>query len=537
MTNRIMLLGKQELNPFESDATSIQSIATFTFVMYWEIPSLMHLFRSVHPADENEPLETKETEANLSGTNINHNHHLITSNVCYDTTKQQQHPQRNVYNSEQRFLPQKLINSERSIVHNSNANVVFPYSKQYPNHPMQSKSTIHHHFDNICHDDHHRDLVQLNCDLQRQIEILKQCSNDEIKMLKARLHTLEKRVNETPIQNNHHIPIDDDYKENEQCFIKLNMYKQCTADDQVPTKLCPNILTIIKASQAYNTLLHSNKVYTTHNESHIWSRIRTETRKDYSFASLIDDYTHLLNVHCNHNNIFELRIVYLQLQDILHSRCDLIKRCKCIANIKETPFEPKVLYILDVIHCLLYHGYSNHDQEHRLIDCIMDKNEKIIEYDKSESNVLNLTVDTSIIDQRTNILYAKSCSVSPLSGVKTPHNDLKLVLSAIEMSEDRVRRLSGKMNEEQIKSLIAEYDNEEKIVIENEEESSSTLSENGRAEIADFKSKLDPDKQRRASKHNLMRSQEGNEWDAQTMEQTVQDMKKQLLHLAMTTPQ
>ena len=41
--------------------------------------------------------------------------------------------------------------------------------------------------------------------------------------------------------------------------------------------------------------------------------------------------------------------------------------------------------------------------------------------------------------------------------------------------------------------------------------------------------------ERRGSKHNLMRLQDENEWDVDTMTQTVQDMKKQLLHLALTS--
>eukprot|EP00486_Rosalina_sp_Unknown_P013372 CAMPEP_0201579200 /NCGR_PEP_ID=MMETSP0190_2-20130828/26621_1 /ASSEMBLY_ACC=CAM_ASM_000263 /TAXON_ID=37353 /ORGANISM="Rosalina sp." /LENGTH=329 /DNA_ID=CAMNT_0048013351 /DNA_START=151 /DNA_END=1140 /DNA_ORIENTATION=+ len=154
--------------------------------------------------------------------------------------------------------------------------------------------------------------------------------------------------------------------------------------------------------------------------------------------------------------------------------------------------------------------------------------------------------------------------------------------SAIEMSEDRVRKLSGQINEDELRALVDEYDNDQKIAVEEledmdhdghgiihpsssdsevdeDEEDESSLNENDRAEIENFKLKLeDKDnshresldenernkqgqnellliKERRGSKHNLMRLQDGNEWDVDTMTQTVQDMKKQLLHLALTS--
>jgi len=41
--------------------------------------------------------------------------------------------------------------------------------------------------------------------------------------------------------------------------------------------------------------------------------------------------------------------------------------------------------------------------------------------------------------------------------------------------------------------------------------------------------------ERKGSKHNLLRAQQGNEWDKDTMNQTVEEMKKQLFHLAVSS--
>ena len=130
---------------------------------------------------------------------------------------------------------------------------------------------------------------------------------------------------------------------------------------------------------------------------------------------------------------------------------------------------------------------------------------------------------------------------------------------SIEMSEDRVRKLRGQVDPHHIKELIAEYDDDRKMGLEDVEsdglispsdEASSTMDDRERAEIQTFKSKLDnldakvdgdsenenaEMREKKESKHNLMREQSTDEWDAATMSQTAEDMKKHLFHLALQT--
>jgi len=122
---------------------------------------------------------------------------------------------------------------------------------------------------------------------------------------------------------------------------------------------------------------------------------------------------------------------------------------------------------------------------------------------------------------------------------------------SIEMSEDRVRRLSGQIDPDHIRELLDEYDGDQTdglVCPSDDDAPSSTMDAIEKREIEDFKLKLDDGndseneglddedlKERRGSKHNLIRPQQGDEWDADTVENAVEDMKKQLLHLAMNT--
>ena len=249
-----------------------------------------------------------------------------------------------------------------------------------------------------------------------------------------------------------------------------------------------------------------------------------------------------------------------------------------------------------------YHGYSDDDNStvQRLRDYIIDKNDGILEYHKSTQllsssaqspmSPMKLTVGgdgkhrhgsatsfTSNQSTVTNTTNTTNITLSSLSGddghrsdtdpdvvpqlpvtVKGKHPKIPRVHS-IEMSEDRVRKLSGQIDPNHIKELIAEYDDDRKMGLEDVEsdglispsdEPSSTMDDRERAEIETFKLKLDnldakedgdsenenaEMRERKGSKHNLMRAQQGDEWDADTMNQTVEDMKKHLFHLALQT--
>eukprot|EP01084_Bolivina_argentea_P067140 122344_1 len=545
------------------------------------------------------PTRVQLSEAHLLGGHVATHHH---------PQHQHQQVQHNGSDSEPHDFQYQGFN-DTSITHNSNLHPVYPSTDSSPKHRPTKINTSFN-----CSNQNHTDLIKSNTDLQQQIDILKQCSNDEIKMLKTRLQALEKQMYEAS-----HAHIDDDYKENE----LRHTDRQCTQGTH--TKACPNVYRIVKASQIYNDILQSHQQ---HNELNVWNKMNTW----YTCEQLMTDYTHLLDVHCHKNNIFEVKMVYLEISDILNSECKE-QDCTSITHIQQNTasFEPNVIYILNVIHCFLYHAY-NHENGQRLRDCIMDKNEMLIKYDTCadiKRNVSHLSIDTSTGVQRNDNNRKRTYSQTPPTLISTKskqliasmetalpinprvlnvplkerHNsvasnlsrrssensvhsvqsksskssisalsdnnndsDLKLILSpilpkqrsAIEMSEDRVRKLSGQMNEEQIKELINEYDNDQKIGIENEDadeedelvqmlgeeedenEGSSSLNEDDRAEIEQFKlelneSKEGDEKQRRGSKHHLMRIDQGNEWDTENIDQTVQDMKKQLLHLALTS--
>ena len=92
--------------------------------------------------------------------------------------------------------------------------------------------------------------------IQQQIDILKQCSNDEIKRLKTRIHFLENKLDEitapNPSSTNMHSPN----------YFLSAMTTKCTKG--TPTKSCPNILRIVKISQIYNQALSTHKVSGVH---------------------------------------------------------------------------------------------------------------------------------------------------------------------------------------------------------------------------------------------------------------------------------
>ena len=425
-----------------------------------------------------------------------------------------------------------------------------------------------------------------------------------------------------------------------------------------------------------------------HNRGHM-------STDQYDLSCLISDYCHMLEIHCNNNNIFELRMIYLDINDIMDKdskHCHQQEKCQCIDDISSNIFNINLLSILNILHCYLYHAYSkqNHnnsdDSMQRLRDLIGSINDKITEYNKNGqksivSNMNNINLDKidlsklninpnpninkppnkpnlycqsppALITQNTKTLIANmpqipvvqstetvtinamdntpninattvantidtnnsnlipipttdkprhgsgvsvnstisnlsnhtNGSISELSANMHEREDTdpdvvpKLIInpinikkkpSAIEMSEDRVRKLSGQINEDALRGLIDEYDKDQKIAVEDLEDidhdghgiihpsssdsdlnDESSLNEDDRAEIENFKLKVEDResldenernnqlrkvKERRGSKHNLMRLQDENEWDVDTMTQTVQDMKKQLLHLALTS--
>lgn len=260
------------------------------------------------------------------------------------------------------------------------------------------------------------------------------------------------------------------------------------------------------------------------------------------------------------------------MNDMINIKCIQTNKCKCIESIQQIPFKLNTHCILMLIHCFLYHGYnkSNDDESmQRLRDCIMDKNEVILKYDENDKN----------INSETNHLYTRINKLSPqiLSNqlIKERHSSITSVISnlsrrstsksslsrlsslshnnqkndsqnddmnkphTIEMSQDRVRRLSGQINENELKEMLNEYDDEplDDGLISHSEDSS--LNETERAEIQSFKLKMDQSnvesKERRGSKHNLFKQQQGDDWNVDEVNKTVQDMKAQLLHLALSS--
>jgi len=590
---------------------------------------------------------------------------------------------------------------EHSMTHNSHLNPAIPSNNSSPKHrPIKANQMI---YGNLHHmtpagNPPNTDYAKINTDLQRQIDILKQCSNDEIKMLKSRIQLLEKQLDKMShskhLLHSPHDEADDDYKAEAMHTAK------CTKD--TPTKSCPHILRLIQVSQKYNEIIQTQQQ---HNELEIWSALHVQHQRQYNLTSLVEDYGHMLDVHCKNNNLFELRVVFLDIYDILDSQCSQTQ-CECIDVITNTPFNASSsLYLLSLIHCYLYHAYSKHSDKNsddalqRIRDHVLDKNDKLIEYqqnsetelDFSKIDVAKLSITTNEFDNisnshshhanqqkriysqtppilltqhsrqmitsigdipvdptdanmnsqfmqshSNNLLIAgavpqvrarhgsvhsivsnvsngsaskSSQSISRLSSLsrsgKNQHRGSKantepespvLIInggtqrkakpSAIEMSEERVRRLSGgQLNEERLRDLIDAYDRDQNIHVEldkhdheiihpsssdapdedertqrrergdrhseDEEDeddiASNSLSEQELAEIERVKMEQQQmnhvqvngnghtEKTRRGSKHNLMRLQQGNDWDVDTMNQTAQDMKKQLLHLALTS--
>ena len=284
---------------------------------------------------------------------------------------------------------------------------------------------------------------------------------------------------------------------------------------------------------------------------------------EYNLHSLIEDYRRILQIHCNNNNIFEVRMFHLEISDMMMStKCKQIN-CKCIANIKQMPFKLDTLSVLSLIHCFLYHGYCNDDSNvQRLRDCIMDKNELILKY---EANHLSQLLSDQLIKERHGSINSVISNLSRRSTSKSTVSRLsslsdnnqrneseedkmkKLIIGSqphnIEMSQNRVRKLSGQINENELKQMLNEYDDDgdealDDGLISHSEESS--LNETDRAEIESFKLKMDcnvngSNNERRGSKHNLFQEQQGDEWNVDEMNQTVQDMKKQLFHLALSS--
>ena len=97
----------------------------------------------------------------------------------------------------------------------------------------------------------------------------------------------------------------------------------------------------------------------------------------------------MLEIHCNNNNIFELRMIYLDINDIMDKEskhCHQQQQCQCIADISSTEFNIDLISIMNVLHCYLFHAYSkpHHDDSmQRLRDLIASINDKITEYNKN----------------------------------------------------------------------------------------------------------------------------------------------------------
>merc|ERR1712130_636674 len=100
----------------------------------------------------------------------------------------------------------------------------------------------------------------------------------------------------------------------------------------------------------------------------------------------------MLSTHCS--NLFDLRMVWLDISTFLHSQCHR-DDCKSIQNVTANAMQPTLEYVLDVIHCYLFHGYSDEDSAavQRLRDCIIDRNDAILEHhNRASSKMINLMV-------------------------------------------------------------------------------------------------------------------------------------------------
>lgn len=166
--------------------------------------------------------------------------HLLRDNDA-NISNQQQHiyqTQNNLTDSDQHEYNYREFHPETSITNNSNLNPIYPSNHSSPQH--------HHHQNNK---NININLLKLNNDLQRQIDVLKQCSNDEIKTLKQRIQFLENQFHGLSLlQNNATHSITDDCKQSIEC------------SKNTPIKLCPNTLRIIQISKIFNDMLTSSEV-------------------------------------------------------------------------------------------------------------------------------------------------------------------------------------------------------------------------------------------------------------------------------------
>lgn len=188
------------------------------------------------------PKRVQLSEAHLLGQGSKSTHH-------------HQQQQYNLTDSEQHEFQYREI--EHSITHNSNLNPVVPSNNSSPKHrPIKSNQMIYGNLNegsNKTQQLQQINYAKLNHELQRQIDILKQCSNDEIKMLKNRIQFLEKQFEEMSI--NKTMDINDEDKEDDNILFQLKCDGKTT-----PIKSCPNILRIVKIAQLYNKIVASGKV-------------------------------------------------------------------------------------------------------------------------------------------------------------------------------------------------------------------------------------------------------------------------------------
>eukprot|EP01084_Bolivina_argentea_P301386 519947_1 len=170
---------------------------------------------------------------------------------------QQNRNTHNLTDSEQHMheFQYRGFNPESSLTHNSNLNPVFPSNNSSPKHRpiIKSNQMIYGNLHEHIRSNNNNNTIRLPPnynELQRQIDILKQCSNDEIKMLKTRIQILEKHIKQMipkPCVN------DNELKQNEIYFMDTQI--QCKYGKNTPIKLCPNILRIIKVNEICNKTL------------------------------------------------------------------------------------------------------------------------------------------------------------------------------------------------------------------------------------------------------------------------------------------
>jgi len=537
--------------------------------------------------------------------------HLLGQQAGAHTAKQQHHAQHLTDSEPNEFQYREI---EHSMTHNSNLNAIVPSSNNSLNSSPKHRPIIYggSHLATSNSSHHHHEHVQ------RQIEILKQCSNDEIKMLKSRIQTLEQHIDRLEHANTVvHTHDCGECKQSTTTTTHSISVLQCTKN--TPMASCPNLQRVVSVSKSYTQLLASaaDDKHLTHNEL---DTLRTLQREHSNFSThqLLTDYAHILEIHCSRNNLFELRMVYLDVADMLQS-CQCAQShvsCRAVVHVSAHSFVANLHYLLSLVHCYLYHSYeqSEHDQlaMQRLRDVILDRNDnlmrfyqpqhlqlqsdlKIYDGDDANSNAMMLNTQQnksrhdsvhSVVSNQSNVtnnsaskasqsVSRDDSNISALSQsapIKTKNKNAAVTV-AIEMSEERVRRLSGsQMSERQLRQLIDAYDREQpnddidgdagnvdliqplslsdsdRTTHQEEEEeeenqheilesASDELDEQEREQIEEFKSKLKQQQQqpRRGSKHNLIALQHRDEWDVKMLKQTAQDMKMQLLHLALNS--